>query len=252
MYSGRRGIHCWISDASALALSDDQRKAIVNYLEVIKGGAKMDKKVDLKRPLHPSMARAKDLLRPYFQKVVIADQNCFKHDEQWDTLLRLLPDKEYAAQLKKRFPEGSKADSDERWKAVLKPNTNMNSVAVKKYQDAVEDVVIQYTYPRIDTEVSKHLNHLLKSPFCIHPGTGRVCVPLLPEDVEKFVPEEVPTVGQLLVELEELSQGDNPSATAGWEQTSLRPYVELFNKHVEAVLRDARGAQQADKDGMDF
>jgi len=93
VYSGRRGIHLWISDPSALALSDDQRKAIVNYVELIKGGAKMDKKVDLKRPLHPSIARAYETLRPYFQKVILQDQNCFIHEEQWDTILRILPDK---------------------------------------------------------------------------------------------------------------------------------------------------------------
>ncbi len=93
VYSGRRGIHLWISDPAALALSDDQRKAIVNYVELIKGGAKMDKKVDLKRPLHPSIARAQGVLRPYFEKVVLQDQNCFVNDEQWDTVLRILPDK---------------------------------------------------------------------------------------------------------------------------------------------------------------
>ncbi len=42
-----------------------------------------------------------------------------------------------------------------------------------KLQRALSDLILQYTWPRIDAEVSKHRNHLLKAPFCVHPGTGQ-------------------------------------------------------------------------------
>jgi DNA primase small subunit len=85
----------------------------------------------------------------------------------------------------------------------------------------MEDIILQYTYPRLDAEVSKHRNHLLKAPFCVHPATGistltnlnlflmenicigRICVPVNPSEVGEFDPEAVPTVGQLLRELDE-------------------------------------------------
>lgn len=40
VYSGRRGIHLWISDKDALDLTDDQRKAMVGWLSVIQSGNK--------------------------------------------------------------------------------------------------------------------------------------------------------------------------------------------------------------------
>lgn len=55
VYSGRRGAHAWICDKKARNMSDDKRKAIAGYLELIKGGDKGGKKVNIRRPLHPHL-----------------------------------------------------------------------------------------------------------------------------------------------------------------------------------------------------
>ena len=50
VYSGRRGIHLWVSDREAMALTDDQRRSLVNFLTVVQGGKEMHKKVNV-RPI---------------------------------------------------------------------------------------------------------------------------------------------------------------------------------------------------------
>ncbi|KLO19383.1 prim-pol domain-containing protein [Schizopora paradoxa] len=255
VYSGRRGIHCWISDEEAMGLTDEQRKSVLGWLEVIKGGKDMTKKVNVRfagGPLHPSLSNAVESLRGTFPKLILDDQKCFDSKEQTDTLLDLLGDKDIALKLRKRWLKRPRSSS-EKWSDIKDEVVSQAQELGKKPADAplykaVEDIVLQYTYPRMDSEVSKHRNHLLKSPFCVHPGTGRVCVPVDPENVENFDPERVPTVDQLLKELDAvgtkdvaMSEDGTPQhAGSDWEKTSLKPYVDILDAHVRGLMEISR------------
>jgi DNA primase small subunit len=92
--------------------------------------------------------------------------------------------------------------SAEKWKLVQAHFPKYLAKKGKISQNLLEEIKFQYTYPRLDIEVTKGLNHLLKSPFCIHPKTGRVCVPIDLAKLDSFDPEKVPTITQLCEQLE--------------------------------------------------
>jgi len=59
---------------------------------------------------------------------------------------------------------------------------------------SVEALVLTYLYPRIDVNVSTGINHLLKSPWCVHPKTGKICVPIDARRPDAFDCTRVPTL----------------------------------------------------------
>lgn len=127
-----------------------------------------------------------------------------------------------------------------RWKHLKQ--TLENKKLAPSVRRSVEEIVFSYTYPRLDIEVSKHMNHLLKAPFCIHPKTGRVCVPIDPLDCDNFDPTTVPTLGQLLYDL------NNEGGKAGpevkdLEKTSLNAAVRLFQTKFLDPLQRANKAE---------
>ncbi|KAF9234927.1 prim-pol domain-containing protein [Melanogaster broomeanus] len=238
VYSGRRGIHLWISDPEAMDLTDDQRKAIVNALTVVEGGKETVKKVNVRtisRILPPSLWDALTILRGVFDPLVLEDQNCFGHEQGWETLLQLIPDQSIVETLRNRWSKDPSRSSVQKWNDL---KTLVGSEHSPLY-GALEDIILQYTYPRLDAEVSKHRNHLLKAPFCVHPKTGRVCVPVDPATIDRFDPRRVPTISQLLHELDSAGEGAN------WEKTSLKQYVEMLDKHTKGLMEEVRKTKRA-------
>ena len=138
--------------------------------------------------------------------------------------------------------------STEKWEVIV---NELQDNKKKKIQmtSAKRDIVFQYTYPRLDDHVSTGVNHLLKSPFCVHPKTGRVCVPIDPKNCDSFNPFKVPTLQQLIQELDEIvknkdtspaGEGEENSETKDlghlmYEKTSLKPYIELFRKFLSGL-----------------
>ena len=115
--------------------------------------------------------------------------------------------------------------------------------------------VFRYSYPRLDINVSKMQNHLLKSPFCVHPKTGRVCVPIDVRKVEEFDPFTVPTLPQLMDELDTFEKNENQDAdgnserkkkiTFDWEKTSLNESFSYFQKEfLLPMLRDLKRGEK--------
>ena len=82
---------------------------------------------------------------------------------------------------------------EKRWDCILSEIRKKKSTA-----NLESEIILTYLYPRIDIHVSKTTNHLLKAPWCIHPKTGRVCVPIEVDEIDTFDPLDVPTLSGLV------------------------------------------------------
>ncbi|EPE03360.1 dna primase small subunit [Ophiostoma piceae UAMH 11346] len=272
VYSGRRGAHAWVCDKRARGLDDQKRKAIVGYLELLRGGSHGGKRVSLRRPLHPHILRSLNILKGHFQEDVLRDQDPWDTPERADKLLALLPDRQLQEALRKKWDAAPGRSSTLKWAdidAVAKTGS-IKSLDMKGLLEAKQDIVLEYTYPRLDAGVSKKLNHLLKSPFVVHPGTGRVCVPIDVRKPEDFDPLAVPTVQRLLHEIDTYKpsdedeadeaeetkdkEGDEEKKLQDWEKTSLRPFIELFRSFVLGLMRDEKDVKvkRERSEGMEF
>ncbi len=83
---------------------------------------------------------------------------------------------------------------------------------------------------------------------------GRVCVPVNPAEVDHFDPASVPTVGQLLRELDRPTTegtgeeaGGSPRVKVSrpdYDRTSLKPFVEMFERHVSAIIKERMASKK--------
>merc|ERR1739848_450696 len=219
VYSGRRGIHCWVCDPTAREYNSSTRSAIAEYCQLLKGasgpgvnGAAEKKRMSLFGNGVELAADAVKIIDEYWEEYVSEQKlmegsnylkltGLIKNDEirnRINDLLKGLP-------IEKRFHAFSRAFDK-------KKPIQRNSLS---------EIKLQFCYPRLDINVSKDVHHLLKSPFSIHPKTGNVCVPFV--DFDAFDPfTDVPTLEKISNEWQ-----------TGKKVTSLKPFVDTFEEFVK-------------------
>ncbi|CAI9289002.1 unnamed protein product [Lactuca saligna] len=231
VYSGRRGVHCWVCDGKARRLNNEQRGAIADYFRVYKGNTNSKSKVSLVgSALHPFLVRSySDVLRDFFEKKLLCSQQLLS-DERYEKILEMIPDESITSELRGKWQDNRRSSSRKdvnvvRWEQLkqLLQSGKQKATGIRR---CVEEIVFSFTYPRLDMEVSKHMNHLLKAPFCIHPKTGRVCVPIDPDVCDEFDPTNVPTLSKLLREIN--SVGLQVEGDKVWERTSMGKSIRYF------------------------
>ena len=238
-FSGRRGIHAWLCDERARILRDDGRIAIANYIKYKIGNVKMEITQGLQNPLHPAYVRAIKICDEYFRDV-LDEQNLLNNEKGQNLLMALL--KAYFHNDFDSIKVSQIFSDPEIKKSTIKLNqikdvilSNKRPENKKLKQDSTEDIFnlcindfkLNILYPRLDINVSTHINHLLKSPFCIHPKTGLVAVPLSEEDIMKFKMDNIPRLDQLINDYNN-----------GRKNPNFEKYLNFFKTFVDELKKD--------------
>jgi DNA primase small subunit len=243
VYSGRRGIHCWISDERARKLSDEARSAVAEYFAVVKGEGQ-GRRVLSSTPMHPSVKRAYDgVLKQYWIESYLPTQRILEDKTKLEQLLNLIPDENIREDLASEFATSS-LNSVDRWGVIERRVQDSLKKNNYKLTGALEKIILWHIYPRVDIEVSRHMNHLLKGPFCVHPKTGRVCVPMDPATADSFNPELVPTVVDLDSGAQTLDGAIKTFNDTFWNACA--------RENIERLTAKTRQAKAEQQSGMEF
>ena len=102
-----------------------------------------------------------------------------------------------------------------------------NQIHYFNAESCLNEFMMIILYPRLDGNVTRQFNHLLKGPFCVHPETGYISVPLSIELMEKFSLDKIPKVDYLLYD-EKINE----------DKKSFEEYIKFFQNFVDNLNGD--------------
>ena len=168
-----------------------------------------------------------------------------KHAKHEAKFLAFISDAKIKEIIQKRWQAlPAAATSLDKWNIFDEELTKLENIKqsqnIAKKDLSRHALYFSYLYPRIDANVSKGINHLLKSPFCVHPKTGKVCIPFDPTRVDKLDVNAVPTLTSVNNDINARMAKQTGAAKEN-EITidCLEPYKMVFANFLKKVQQEA-------------
>eukprot|EP00002_Diphylleia_rotans_P040207 TRINITY_DN9482_c0_g1_i1.p1 TRINITY_DN9482_c0_g1~~TRINITY_DN9482_c0_g1_i1.p1 ORF type:complete len:461 (-),score=75.36 TRINITY_DN9482_c0_g1_i1:212-1594(-) len=258
VFSGRRGVHCWVSDRKARNMTQEQRKKIMSYFSLMQMSSSAMKsettyRTVFDREMHPLFEEIVfEILEPLFSSHVLRDQQLLDCKENWTNVISSIGNQVLQDQISMTWSTSSLSPV-QKWEQ-LKMTLKENAAKFKLPTDAiVASIIVRHTYPRFDVKVSESSEHLLKSPFCAHPKTGKICIPIEPRKCASFDPNKVMTVADLMNEVNLYDAANPESSVKEYAKTSLAGPIQYFSAFTQRLLEASRREQIATSSmSMDF
>lgn len=198
VFSGRRGIHCWVNDYQARHLDKEARVAVANYCQVTVNN---NAQVNTSYTLHPMKTASLGIIDDYWDGL-LQDQDFFNSEKGVERLMEEIKVEDDLRETIRKDIE-KYPNAEEAWQVLLSYKKDLLKKKTKD-RNFIERIKLSYCYPRIDIKVTEGFNHLLKAPFSVHPKTGKICIPFLAEDVDNFDLDKVPTILSIRANPDEL------------------------------------------------
>lgn len=187
LFSGRRGVHCWVLDPAAGLLTEAARRGIANQLRA------MNK---LQGTLPSIWAEHQDdfqrlyleILRPRFDAMMAAGQINLSNPDTVGIIAGILN-------------KVANQDVFKLTQAQLKDNPVRSPIAWAAFEKLAQeigmsmiDLVFYVLFPKIDFNVVPSPAHLLRCPMSVHTGSFGVVVPLMLSEVDSINPASLPNL----------------------------------------------------------
>jgi DNA primase small subunit len=179
VFSGRRGVHAWITEDESAYLDNEQRSAIIDYLTLFKGTGSEARLISdpVEYPVNLRVRINTHVYVPFFQECSIQQLLNIGFTEERGNFI-----------MEQRDRLGVNQSFLSKYVFIdkmVKEKFNIDNYP-SRYQ--IEERIILQWGPRIDAAVSKDMRRILRLPGSIHGDTGKRVKVLDKDELEYFSP----------------------------------------------------------------
>lgn len=223
VFSGRRGVHCWVRDRRARHMSGEARAELLERFDDIRRSADAANADNYPLPQYSAalVAEVRSLLRQAFDRYLESQPKLF-HDPTsrnktsgancTDAVNKSVAERLIEIAHDEGRQNASMGEAMRTVVSTMRRQTDAanlvgallqvieKSTGSHTQRERVHDrLAATFCFQPLDKHVTSDMNHLLKLPFCVHPSTGNVCVPIAADCLATFYPraEFVPTISLL-------------------------------------------------------